>query len=112
MSVGGGRWPGECSGRSSFSSSNGRSNRSDIGQVLELVCAVADAFDIGRTAGLFVAIDDDGVQPRIATRGIELGGKRRQKFAERRVDLDADDRIVRPGHANVGKVRGTLREDP
>ena len=34
-----------------------------------------------------------------------------EELAERRLDLDADDRIVRPGHADVGQIRGALRQN-
>ena len=34
-----------------------------------------------------------------------------EKPPERRLDLDADDRIVRAGHADVGQIRRALRQD-
>src|SRR6516225_4574563 len=78
-----------------FSSSNGRSNRSDIGELVDFVQAVIQALDLRRAAALIVRLDDDGVQARIARRGLEFLRQRRHEPGERRLDLNADDGIVR-----------------
>src|SRR5262245_20538151 len=100
----GGGWGGAAGSGSGSSSSNGRSNRSDTRKFLQLVEAVAQALDIGREAGLLVGLDDHGVQSRVAGGGFELLGQRGEKPVQRRFGLDADDRIVRPGHADVGEI--------
>ena len=38
-------------------------------------------------------------------------GMRGEESPERGLDLDADDRIVRAGHADVGQIRRALRQD-
>src|SRR5438309_4095464 len=94
------------SGSSSGSSSNRRSNRSairEIRKLLKFIGAEADAFDVRRATGLFVGLDDNPVQPRIAGGRLEFLRQRRQKPVERRFHLDADDRVVRPRHADVGE---------
>src|SRR3954462_13711423 len=91
------------------SSSNGRSNRSVIGELRELldvVRAQAQSFDVGGAAGLLVGFDDDPIQPRVFGGGLDPRRQRRQESAERGLGVDADDRIVRPGHADVGEIHG------
>ena len=65
-----------------------------------------------RFPGLVVGFDDDRVQPRIAGGGFESRRHRVQKTADRGVDFDADDRVVRSGHADVGQIGGALGQDP
>src|SRR5215212_5304193 len=86
---------GACGVSRSSSSSNGRSNRSDMGEIVQLLGAVAETFDVGREAGLLVSLDDHGVQSWIAGGGLEFLRHRGEKAPERSADLDADDRIVR-----------------
>src|SRR5262249_53335522 len=89
---------------SSASSSNGGWKRSVIGQageILQFHEAEADALDVGRPAAGLVRLDHYGVQPRVGGGGVELLRQRGQKAGQGGLDLDADDRIVRPGHADV-----------
>src|SRR5580765_6047195 len=87
-------------GSGSGSSSNGRSNRSLIcGELGELVLTVTQSLDVCRTSRGFVDVDDDGVEPRVSSRDVESSWQAGQKAVERRLDLDADDRVVRPRHA-------------
>src|SRR5262249_58558452 len=72
------------------SSSNGRSKRSLIGQIDELIETVTETLDVHGTPGFLVRFDDDGVQARVAGRGFELRRQRVEEAAERRVDVDAD----------------------
>src|ERR1700730_15708553 len=112
-------------GASSSSSSNGRSNRSDMWaggsprglevghrrpEVFEIVNAEAQSLDLGRAAGLRVRLDNHRVQTGIGGRGLELGGQRIEEPTERRLDLDADDRIVRARHADIRENGGALRQ--
>src|SRR5215470_7841143 len=46
------------------SSSNGRSKRSLIREIDELVEAVTQTLDVDRSSGLLIGFDDDGVQAR------------------------------------------------
>src|SRR6185503_12213765 len=81
---------------SGISSSNGRSNRSLIRlfrQVLDVVGAQAQALDAGRPSALRIGVDDHPVEPRVRGGGLELRRQRGQELAERRGDVDADDRI-------------------
>src|SRR5262245_37186152 len=87
---------------SESSSSNGRSKRSDIGEIDELFLAVADSLNLVGATGFLVGLDDDGVHPRIAFSGFKADRHAGQKASERRLDLDTNDRVVRSGHADVG----------
>src|SRR5215831_21298439 len=90
---------------SSGSSSNGRSNRSLIfGEFGEFVLTVTQSFDVRRAARSLVGLDDDGVEPRIAARDLESLRQTGEKPVERRLDFDADDRIVRSRHPDVGQI--------
>src|ERR1700730_6744253 len=83
------------------SSSNGSSNRSFIGapwELLELLETVAEALDVGRESAPFVRVHDDRIEAGVARGGLEACRHGIQKAAERRLDLHADDGIVRAGH--------------
>src|SRR5439155_11451667 len=67
------------------------------GERLQLLQSVAQTFDVQRAARVFVRLDNDGIEPGIARRGIEPCRKAVQKAAESRVDFNADDRVVRSG---------------
>src|SRR5436190_7846737 len=97
----------------SSSSSNGRSNRSLMGGELgELVQTVTQALDVRRASRFFVGVYENGVQPGIAGGDFEARGKAGEKAIQRRLDLHADDGVVRSGHAGVGQVRSALRKNP
>src|SRR5262249_16565310 len=78
------------------SSSNGRSKRSLIGQIDELIETVTETLDVHGTPGFLVRFDDDGVQARVAGRGFELRRQRAEEAAGRRVEVAANDRVGRP----------------
>src|SRR4051812_23948453 len=104
---------GRASGVGSFgSSSNGRSNRFFIaGQLLQLFETVTQSLDPGRNPRALVGFDDGGVEAWVAGGGLELCRHAAAESSERRRDLDADDRIVRSGHSDVGQVGGPLRQN-
>ena len=78
---------------------------------MKLVGAVLDALDVSCESRSVVGFDDNRVQSRIRCRSFEPRRQRGEKAAERSLDLDADDRIVRSRHAGVGQVRCALRQN-
>ena len=72
----------------------------------------AETLDVRGAAAALVGIDDHGVQPRIAGGRFEFLRQRGEKAAERCADVDADNRIVRSRHADVGQISGPFRQDP
>ena len=108
----------------SGSSSNGSSNRSGMsaarmgegplaggGAPASASTSACERFSrsiAGRLAGRLIGGDDDRVEPAGPRRRLEPGRHAGEEPAERRLDGDADDRVVRPGHADVGEVGGAL----
>src|SRR5687767_13240517 len=76
----------------------------------DLLRGEVQPLDAERLAGGGVGRDDDRIQTRGAGRRFELRRHPVDEPAERGLDADADDRVVRAGHADVGEIRGALRQ--
>src|SRR5262245_22782424 len=107
--AGGGAVSGSGSGSSS---SNGRSKRSDIREIRQLFEAVTQSLDLECPTRLLVGLDDDGVQPGIAFRSFEADWHPGQKSSEHCLHLDANDRIMRPGHSDLRHIGLPARQHP
>ena len=72
--------------------------------------AIAQRLD-RRSAAVGVAVDDHALEPDAALGRAEAHGHPRAHAPDRQVGLDADHRVVRPGHPGVGDRRRPARLD-
>ena len=70
-----------------------------------------DASNCVCTASGAIAMDEGGAHLGIAFRGFELPGHTCQKACQDELALDADDGVVRAGHADVGLEGGAVVEE-
>src|SRR6266508_3500942 len=76
--------------------------------LLELL---VDAHDPRRAAGRLVDVDHRAGEADVALGHLELPRRVHQKAVQRLVGTEADHRVVRAGHADVGLERRAVRED-
>ena len=73
---------------------------------------IAEALDVGGPAGVSSASTTTPFRRGLPVAVSNRAGMPFRNRPSAGLDVDADDRVVRPGHADVGQVGRALRQDP
>jgi len=74
--------------------------------------ALVHPLDPHRAPGHFVDLDERSRKPDVALRDFHLPRRVERELLEDLLRPEADDRVVRAAHADVGLKRRSLRENP